>query len=136
MNTDGLVCVRKSHKVLIALNLYRLTLSQIDDLWNCLAEESKYSEHFFVWLISQLKTKDQHALSEEVFRHIFNRKLPSLAPELVSMQALNLFQQLCNVARNSKEEDREAALESVHYLWKIALFAKSTGIIRIEQRNW
>jgi len=99
----------------------------VDKLWKCLATDYRSSDELFIWLTGQVRIKDQHALSPEAFRHIFIHKLPSLPPEKITMHALTLFQQLCNMARASGEEDVEAAAASMDYLWKIALCADNTG---------
>ncbi|CAG7822666.1 unnamed protein product [Allacma fusca] len=107
---------------------FRLTIDQVDQLWECLATDCRSSDDLFLWLTGQVRLRDQHALSPEAFRHIFIRKLPSLPPETVTMHALTLFQQLCNMARTSGEKDVEAAASSMDYLWKIALCANSTDV--------
>ena len=56
-------------------------------------------DDFFQWLLLQVHTKDQHAITMDGFRVIYNEKLPSLRPETITMLGLNLFSQLWQLAR-------------------------------------
>ena len=71
----------------------------MDTLWNCLACDPECSDELFNWLLSQAKTKEHHALGVEAFKHVFLHKVPLLEPRDMSMTGLNLFTQLCGLAR-------------------------------------
>lgn len=113
--------------------LARLSVAQVDTLWECLARDPKCSDDLFVWLTNQVRSRDQHALSHETFRHILMAKLPSHPPESITMHSLTLFQQLCNLARLAVLQDVELVaggtpVASMDYLWKIALYAHNTDV--------
>ena len=78
---------------------FHLSNEQINILWSCLANDPICSDDFFQWLLVQVHTKDQHAITMEGFRLIYNEKLPTLRPETISMLGLNLFSQLCQLSR-------------------------------------
>ncbi|XP_014226620.1 ubiquitin carboxyl-terminal hydrolase 34 isoform X1 [Trichogramma pretiosum] len=111
---------------------FRLSLQQVDTLWQCLAQDPTCSDELFSWLLSQAKSTDQHALAIETLRHLCMRKLPSLPPETISMTGLSLFQQLCNLARlaavHMERSLKDVDSVCIDFLWKIALRAKSTEV--------
>lgn len=109
--------------------IFRLSIDHLDVLWDCLATDPRSADELFLWMSGQVRIREHHSLSPAALRHIFMKKLPSLPPETVTMYALNLFQQLCSIARSSGEQDVEAAASSMDYLWKIALCANRTGIL-------
>ena len=76
-----------------------LSLDQVDTLWTCLATDDECSDQCFHWLLQQSRTKEQHALSLDGFRHIFLERMPLLRPEAMSMTALNLYTCLCSLAK-------------------------------------
>lgn len=108
---------------------FRLSLDQVDILWLCLATDPQCSDELFSWLLSQAKSKDQHALGLDALKHLYMRKLPSLEPETISMTCLGLFQQLCNLARLATAHlDKELDVLGMSHLWKIALRANNTDV--------
>ncbi|XP_060650890.1 LOW QUALITY PROTEIN: ubiquitin carboxyl-terminal hydrolase puf-like [Drosophila nasuta] len=115
---------------------FRLTLEQLDALWDWLAHDPECSDCYFSWLQAQTKGGDQHALGIDALQHLYLRKLPELRPEEFSMVALGLFQQLCSFARIAmaeyeKHSDSIAANSNavgMYHLWKIALRAQSNEV--------
>lgn len=115
---------------------FRLTLEQLDALWDWLAHDPECSDCYFSWLQAQTKGGDQHALGIDALQHLYLKKLPELRPEEFSMVALGLFQQLCSFARIAmaeyeKHSDAIAANSSavgMYHLWKIALRAQSNEV--------
>lgn len=121
----------------------RLTLEQVDVLWNCLTVEGQCSDELASWLLSQARSTggqgppELHALSFDALRHLYLNKLPSLQPETISMISLSLFQQLCNLARMAASQPNSPlkGVDTVgmQHLWKVALRAKNTGKWHAEQ---
>ncbi|XP_059086581.1 ubiquitin carboxyl-terminal hydrolase puf-like [Tigriopus californicus] len=114
---------------------FRLTNEQINILWECLASDPACSDDFFQWLLMQIHSKDQHAISLEGFKLIYEEKLPSLKPETISMLGLNLFSQLCQLNRNTSqarglglEQEKASSNIKMEQLWKIALCANNTDV--------
>ncbi|XP_052133303.1 ubiquitin carboxyl-terminal hydrolase puf isoform X2 [Frankliniella occidentalis] len=106
---------------------FRLSVNQLDVLWKCLATDEQCSDELFAWLLRQAKSKDLHALSTESLKHLYLRKLPSLPAETISMTALSLYQQLCNMARMAAQHFDSEPI-GMEYLWKIALRANNTDV--------
>ena len=52
-----------------------LSLEQVDTLWNCLAEDPECTDDCFHWFLNQAKSKDQHAMGLDTFKHIFMEKV-------------------------------------------------------------
>lgn len=109
---------------------FHLSNEQINTLWACMAKDPVCSDDFFQWLLLQVHTKDQHAITMEGFRLIYNEKLPSLRPETISMLGLNLFSQLWQLARLRKSGHNEPDSKTLKMdqLWKIALSAQNTDV--------
>ena len=111
---------------------FRLSLEQVDILWQCLSQDSTCADELFSWLLSQAKSTEQHALGMDTLKHLCMRKLPSLPPETISMTGLSLFQQLCNLARlaaaHLDRPLRDVDSVGMDFLWRIALKAKSTDV--------
>ncbi|EDV93130.1 ubiquitin carboxyl-terminal hydrolase puf [Drosophila grimshawi] len=115
---------------------FRLTLDQLDALWEWLAHDPECSDCYFSWLQAQTKGGDQHALGIDALQHLYLKKLPELRPEEFSMVALGLFQQLCSFARIAmaeyeKHSDAITANSSavgMYHLWQIALRAQSNEV--------
>ncbi|XP_057336925.1 ubiquitin carboxyl-terminal hydrolase puf [Microplitis mediator] len=111
---------------------FRLSLEQVDILWQCLSQDPTCADELFSWLLSQAKSTEQHALGMDTLKHLCMRKLPSLPPETISMTGLSLFQQLCNLARlaaaHLDRPLREVDSVGMDFLWRIALRAKSTDV--------
>ena len=116
----------------VSPNDFHLSNDQINILWSCLANDPVCSDDFFQWLLVQIHTKDQHAITMEGFRLIYNEKLPKLRPETISMLGLNLFSQLCQLSRmrrpSAEEEPSAEANFKMDQLWKIALCAQNTDV--------
>ena len=47
----------------------------MDTLWNCLAEDPECTDDCFHWFLNQAKSKDQHAMGLDTFKHIFMEKV-------------------------------------------------------------
>ncbi|KAK0163763.1 hypothetical protein PV328_002459 [Microctonus aethiopoides] len=111
---------------------FRLSLEQVDILWQCLAQDPLCADELFSWLLSQAKSTEQHALGMDTLKHLCMRKLPSLPPETISMIGLSLFQQLCSLARlaaaHLDRPLRDVDSVGMDFLWRIALRAKSTDV--------
>ncbi|XP_050445731.1 ubiquitin carboxyl-terminal hydrolase 34 isoform X2 [Cataglyphis hispanica] len=111
---------------------FRLSLEQVDILWQCLSQDPICADELFSWLLSQAKSTEQHALGMDTLKHLCMRKLPSLPPETISMTGLSLFQQLCNLARlaaaHLDRPLRDVDSVGMDFLWRIALKAKSTDV--------
>ncbi|XP_033629048.1 ubiquitin carboxyl-terminal hydrolase 34-like isoform X1 [Asterias rubens] len=110
---------------------FRLTLDQVDTLWTCLATDPECGDEALSWFLNQAGNKDQHALGLETFKHIFFNKMPQLEPESISMTGLNLFTQLCSLARlasSSSYDSPPVEMPGIDHLWKIALRAKNTDV--------
>ncbi|KAG7202552.1 hypothetical protein KM043_009748 [Ampulex compressa] len=111
---------------------FRLSLEQVDILWQCLSQDATCADELFSWLLSQAKSTEQHALGMDTLKHLCMRKLPSLPPETISMTGLSLFQQLCNLARlaaaHLDRPLRDVDSVGMDFLWRIALKAKSTDV--------
>lgn len=48
---------------------------QVDTLWLCLAHDPECADELFGWLLNQAKSKDQHALSISLFKHVLLEKV-------------------------------------------------------------
>ncbi|XP_032305462.1 ubiquitin carboxyl-terminal hydrolase puf isoform X2 [Drosophila ananassae] len=115
---------------------FRLTLEQLDSLWEWLAHDPECADCYFSWLQAQAKGGDQHALGIDALQHLYLKKLPELRPEEFSMVALGLFQQLCSFARiamaeydkHSDQISSSASAVGMYHLWKIALRAQSNEV--------
>ncbi|XP_037108825.1 ubiquitin carboxyl-terminal hydrolase 34 isoform X3 [Syngnathus acus] len=112
---------------------FRLSLEQVDILWHCLVEDAECYDDALHWFLNQVRSKDQHAMGMETYKHLFLEKMPQLKPETISMTGLNLFQHLCNLARLATSALDNAAnceLCGMDQLWGIALRAQSADISR------
>ncbi|XP_061685121.1 ubiquitin carboxyl-terminal hydrolase 34 isoform X2 [Syngnathoides biaculeatus] len=112
---------------------FRLSLEQVDILWHCLVEDAECYDDALHWFLNQVRSKDQHAMGMETYKHLFLEKMPQLKPETISMTGLNLFQHLCNLARLATSTlDNAASCElcGMDQLWGIALRAQSADISR------
>ncbi|XP_066282190.1 ubiquitin carboxyl-terminal hydrolase 34-like isoform X3 [Branchiostoma lanceolatum] len=109
---------------------FRLTLEQVDTLWNCLATDPEVGDEALNWFLNQARNKDQHAMSLDTFKHIFVEKMPGLQPETITMTGLNLFQQLCTLARMVSPSPDMPALDDLgmQQLWGIALRARDPDV--------
>lgn len=112
---------------------FKLTLSQVDTLWACLANDTECSDCLFAWLQGQVKGGDTHALGTNAIQHLYLKRLSELKPEGISMVALGLFQQLFTLGREeiiSHPSESQESSDSVgmEHLWKIALRAHTTDV--------
>ncbi|XP_058880439.1 ubiquitin carboxyl-terminal hydrolase 34 isoform X4 [Acipenser ruthenus] len=112
---------------------FRLSLEQVDILWHCLVEDSECYDDALHWFLNQVRSKDQHAMGMETYKHLFLEKMPQLKPEIISMTGLNLFQHLCNLARlatSAYDSGSNCELCGMDQLWGIALRAQSADVSR------
>ncbi|XP_070409718.1 ubiquitin carboxyl-terminal hydrolase 34 isoform X3 [Nothobranchius furzeri] len=112
---------------------FRLSLEQVDILWHCLVEDAECYDDALHWFLNQVRSKDQHAMGMETYKHLFLEKMPQLKPETISMTGLNLFQHLCNLARlatSTLDTTSSCELCGMDQLWGIALRAQSADISR------
>lgn len=111
---------------------FRLSLDQVDTIWEWLANDPECADCLFTWLQGQAKGSEQHALGIDALQHLYLKKLPELQPESVSMVGLGLFQQLCSLARIASHYEGMSELSvdvvGMSYLWKIALRAANTDV--------
>uniref|UniRef100_A0A3P9L1X7 Ubiquitin carboxyl-terminal hydrolase 34 n=1 Tax=Oryzias latipes TaxID=8090 RepID=A0A3P9L1X7_ORYLA len=110
-----------------------LSLEQVDILWHCLVEDAECYDDALHWFLNQVRSKDQHAMGMETYKHLFLEKMPQLKPETISMTGLNLFQHLCNLARlatSTLDNTSSCELCGMDQLWGIALRAQSADISR------
>lgn len=111
--------------------IFRLSLEQVDTLWECLAHDVECSDELFSWLLSQAKSSELHALGIDALKRLYLVHLPSLSPENFSMTCLSLFQQLCSMARisaaNMEMQGQDGYVIGMDHMWKIALRANNTG---------
>ncbi|XP_064464002.1 ubiquitin carboxyl-terminal hydrolase 34-like isoform X1 [Ornithodoros turicata] len=101
---------------------FRLNQEQLDVLWSCLALDPECSNELFSWLLNQVRSREQHALGADLFKHLLLQKLPQLPAATTSMTALNLLQQLSSQAQEA------ASACGINQLWEIALKALSTDV--------
>ncbi|XP_066170556.1 ubiquitin carboxyl-terminal hydrolase 34-like [Sylvia atricapilla] len=50
---------------------FRLSLEQVDILWHCLVEDSECYDDALHWFLNQVRSKDQHAMGMETYKHLF-----------------------------------------------------------------
>lgn len=115
-------------------NSFNLSLEQVDILWNWLAHDPECADCLFVWLHNQTRGVDSHALGLESLHYLYNKKIPELKPEGISMVALVFFQQLCTISRMASAELENSSMETalnnvgMNNLWRIALKARNTEV--------
>ncbi|XP_040568738.2 ubiquitin carboxyl-terminal hydrolase 34 [Lepeophtheirus salmonis] len=107
---------------------FRLSNDQIHILWECLASDPITSDDLFQWLLIQAHSKEQHAIGLDGFKLIYNEKIPLVKPETISMLGLNLFSQLCQLSRITKQNSLDDDSVKMDQLWKIALCAQNTDV--------
>ncbi|XP_060516947.1 ubiquitin carboxyl-terminal hydrolase 34 isoform X2 [Cylas formicarius] len=118
---------------MVSSNAFKLSIDQVDILWQCLAHDSECADELFSWLLSQIKANELHALKIDALRRLYLHHLPSLAPEKFSMICLSLFQHLCSLhtlltSNVDTEGDKENGNIGMDHMWKIALKANSTDV--------
>lgn len=111
--------------------LFRLSIEQVDTLWECLAHDTECSDELFSWLLSQTKTNELHALKVDALRRLYIHHLPSLPLEKYSMICLSLFQHLCSLNNflmvKGGDNSKNGHNVGMDHMWKIALRATNTG---------
>ncbi|CAH0550563.1 unnamed protein product [Brassicogethes aeneus] len=117
----------------VSPNTFKLSIEQVDVLWECLARDAECCDELFSWLLSQTKTTELHALKIDALRRIYTHHLPSLPPEKFSMICLSLFQQLCSLnhlltATIEEEGENRENNVGMDHMWKIALKANNTDV--------
>ncbi|KAF7284487.1 hypothetical protein GWI33_022078 [Rhynchophorus ferrugineus] len=118
---------------MVSPNTFKLSIDQVDTLWQCLAHDSECSDELFSWLLSQTKTNELHALRVDALRRLYLHHLPRLSPEKFSMICLSLFQHLCSLhhlmtANVDGSGDKESRNVGMDHMWKIALRANNTDV--------
>jgi len=113
---------------MVSPNSFKLSIDQVDTLWECLALDPECSDELFSWLLSQTKTNESHALRVDALRRLYLHHLPSLPPEKFSMICLTLFQHLCSFHSHLENEHKENRNIGMDHMWKIALRANNTDV--------
>lgn len=52
-----------------------LSLEQVDILWHCLVEDTECYDDALHWFLNQVRSKDQHAMGMETYKHLFLEKV-------------------------------------------------------------
>ena len=109
---------------------FRLSQEQVDILWSALALDPESSDELFNWLLTQVRSRDQHGLGGDMLHHILIHKIPLLAPESFSMMALDLLQTLTQCLITSQQANRIKDVDQVaiKQLWNIALRANNVDV--------
>ena len=95
-------------------------------------------DDLFNWILAQARSKEQHALSVEDFRRIFDVTMPRLEPDSFSQPALLLFQELFKIYKYSSEGSEATATSgAIEYVWKLAFRSanREVGISAIQFLN-
>ncbi|KAL4111819.1 hypothetical protein QTP88_015704 [Uroleucon formosanum] len=111
----------------------KLTIDELDTLWNCLVSDDVCRDELFNWLLRQVRCREQHTFNVETLTHLYCEKLLSLAPESYTMTALSLFTQLCNMAQQQVSSDylllaRNGHAAAMEHLSRIALKALNNDV--------
>ncbi|ELU04220.1 hypothetical protein CAPTEDRAFT_219867 [Capitella teleta] len=116
----------------ISADSFRLTLDQVDTLWSCLVMQAEFPDDALSWFLNQAKSKDHHALGINTYKHVFKHRMCQLKPEAISMIGLNLFTNLCHLARIANASlDKplpDDQINGMEQLWDIALKAQNTDV--------
>lgn len=59
----------------VCLCLSGLSLEQVDILWHCLVEDAECYDDALHWFLNQVRSKDQHAMGMETYKHLFLEKV-------------------------------------------------------------
>lgn len=70
-----LFCEAESLCLCLYLCLLGLSLEQVDILWHCLVEDSECYDDALHWFLNQVRSKDQHAMGMETYKHLFLEKV-------------------------------------------------------------
>lgn len=57
------------------MDLSGLSLEQVDILWHCLVEDAECYDDALHWFLNQVRSKDQHAMGMETYKHLFLEKV-------------------------------------------------------------
>ncbi|XP_066257421.1 ubiquitin carboxyl-terminal hydrolase puf [Euwallacea similis] len=112
----------------VSPSTFKLSIDQLNTLWECLAHDAECSDELFSWLLSQTKTNELHALRVDALRRLYLHHLPSLPPEKFSMMCLTLFQHLCSLHHHLESDDNDSTNIGMDHMWKIALRANNTDV--------
>jgi ubiquitin carboxyl-terminal hydrolase 34 len=66
-------------------------------------------DDLFNWLLTQAKSKDQHAVGITTFKLVFINKIPLLDPNSFSQNALHLYQELFKIYKFSFQQQLQNA---------------------------
>lgn len=61
--------------VRVCFRLSGLSLEQVDILWHCLVEDAECYDDALHWFLNQVRSKDQHAMGMETYKHLFLEKV-------------------------------------------------------------
>lgn len=61
-----------------------LSLEQVDILWHCLVEDAECYDDALHWFLNQVRSKDQHAMGMETYKHLFLEKVKDTERFLVN----------------------------------------------------
>lgn len=53
-------------------------MEQVDILWHCLVEDLECYDDALHWFLNQVRSKDQHAMGMETYKHLFLEKVIQL----------------------------------------------------------
>ncbi|XP_054154148.1 ubiquitin carboxyl-terminal hydrolase 34-like [Oppia nitens] len=109
---------------------FRLSQEQIDTLWSTLASDAESADELFNWLLSQVRSRENHGLGIDMMHHILIEKLPQLSPEHFSMMALELLQTLsaCLLSQANCKTSETIDSTAIKQLWDIALRCCNTDV--------
>lgn len=124
----------------IFIFFFRLTIDELDTLWDGLVNDEVCKDELFNWLLRQVRCREQHTFNVETLTHLYCEKLLSLAPENYTMVALSLFTQLCNMAQQQVSSEflmlaRNGHTAAMEHLSKIALKASNNGLEKFYINN-
>jgi hypothetical protein len=54
---------------------FSLTVAQFDLLWNCLFDNAVGRERLFKWILTQIRSKDAHAIDASIAAHFIESKV-------------------------------------------------------------
>lgn len=63
------------HRSPVCVFVPGLSLEQVDILWHCLVEDSECYDDALHWFLNQVRSKDQHAMGMETYKHLFLEKV-------------------------------------------------------------
>lgn len=117
-----------------SLVVFDLCAENVNDLWACLAKFEKNSQikdDIFNWFLNQAKNKDQHAISVDNFKFIFEQKMTLLEPNSFSLSALHLYQELFKIYKSTSEENEEIKQKeqsAIDHILKLAFKSKLNDV--------